>query len=370
MHDKGPSPMKDPATVYAWLAEVDDSSKQIVVFQNLAKQVHEALNTNQLLRARPVLQRLQKFSETANDPFLFFEGCLILALVAHRMMQYRQAFTFFDRALQRIDGYQPHSAIARWMQGCTHFASLQATDGILAWHNSLNDFQYLALDPGVIPLEWVYRRSKQMRTAIEIEVSSLGGPSAAYTSAAAQSRTHQEGSILSSMPKPHQPTPTKKRESRPLTRSLTVYIPSISAGHLTPTQSHELQIDQLLINDQPFSILDIPGLSTPSVLRLNELSILYVKGDSMNRAGIQDGDYVLIRHQQEAVNNDIVAAEIIGDEYEATLKRYRVDQNRKRVILQPESDNPNYMPHEFLNGSNPQGKFRILGVVVAALKRV
>ena len=65
--------------------------------------------------------------------------------------------------------------------------------------------------------------------------------------------------------------------------------------------------------------------------------ILRAKGDSMINAGIDDGDFVLIRQQCTAENGDIVVALI---EDEATLKRYYIGEDGKLIRLHPE--NPEY----------------------------
>lgn len=60
--------------------------------------------------------------------------------------------------------------------------------------------------------------------------------------------------------------------------------------------------------------------------------ILLVKGESMIQAGIMDGDYVIVRKQQEANNGDIVVAMI---EDSATVKRFYKEHGHFR--LQPEN---------------------------------
>ncbi len=62
-------------------------------------------------------------------------------------------------------------------------------------------------------------------------------------------------------------------------------------------------------------------------------------GDSMEDAGINSGDYVLIRFTDEAENGDRVAA-IVGDM--VTVKRY--ERKNGVTILYPESKNPKYRP--------------------------
>ena len=51
-------------------------------------------------------------------------------------------------------------------------------------------------------------------------------------------------------------------------------------------------------------------------------------------AGINDGDMVLVRQQEEANYNDIVVALV---ENEVTLKRYRPNRDRGVIILHPEN---------------------------------
>lgn len=63
--------------------------------------------------------------------------------------------------------------------------------------------------------------------------------------------------------------------------------------------------------------------------------ILRANGDSMINAGINDGDLVIVRQQETAEIGQIVVA-LIGNE--ATLKRYYLDNKRKKIRLHPEND--------------------------------
>ena len=64
--------------------------------------------------------------------------------------------------------------------------------------------------------------------------------------------------------------------------------------------------------------------------------VLKAKGESMINAGIEDGDYVVIRQQPSAEEGQIVVAMV--EDGEATLKRYYKDKRRKKVRLHPEND--------------------------------
>jgi repressor LexA len=89
--------------------------------------------------------------------------------------------------------------------------------------------------------------------------------------------------------------------------------------------------------------------------------LLRVKGESMIQAGILDGDYVVVRKQQDARNGDVVVA-LAGDDEsadEATVKRFFREDGRVR--LQPENDalEPIYAQH-----------VQVLGKVIGVFRQV
>ena len=64
----------------------------------------------------------------------------------------------------------------------------------------------------------------------------------------------------------------------------------------------------------------------------SESFMLTVRGESMIEAGILDGDYILVKRQNDATNGEIVVA-LIGDE--ATVKTFYKEKDHIR--LQPEN---------------------------------
>jgi repressor LexA len=85
-----------------------------------------------------------------------------------------------------------------------------------------------------------------------------------------------------------------------------------------------------------------------------------VKGDSMVDAHIQDGDYVIIKIQDQAEKGDIVAA-LIDDE--VTLKYFY----RTKTQVRLESANPKYPPMIFKKGD--VRSVRILGIMVGLVRK-
>lgn len=127
--------------------------------------------------------------------------------------------------------------------------------------------------------------------------------------------------------------------------SLPLFLSRISAGFPSPADDF---LDQSL--DLNEHIIKNPSAT------------FYVKacGDSMEMAGIYEGDLIVIDRSKSPIHNSIVMAIING---EFTIKRLLL-QNGK-IILAPE--NPKYCPLEIKEGSD----FEIWGVatnVIHSLK--
>ena len=113
-----------------------------------------------------------------------------------------------------------------------------------------------------------------------------------------------------------------------------------------------------LADQQIESMLSVPSEFTG---RTGEHFALRISGDSMTGAGIDDGDVVLIRQQDDCDDGDIVAAIQPGPaEDEATVKR--LQRRDGRVVLVPE--NPRLEPFELADGG------RVLGKVVYVLHKL
>ncbi len=130
---------------------------------------------------------------------------------------------------------------------------------------------------------------------------------------------------------------------------------------LTPqadAQTHTLPLLGRIAAGQPIEA--IPGEET---LNLAEFLLgpdrfaLRVQGDSMQDAGILDGDTVIIQRRDSAMNDDIVVA-LIDDE-EATLKRLR--HRGERIELIPA--NPAYQTQVYA-----AERVKIQGVLVGQLR--
>lgn len=99
-------------------------------------------------------------------------------------------------------------------------------------------------------------------------------------------------------------------------------------------------------------------LSTKLVRNAQDVFMLRAKGDSMNLAGIDEGDYIVFRKQNEASEGDKVVV-LIGTE--ATVKKLK--KSGGKVIFEPMSTNPKnkaIIPDP--------GTFMIQGKVIGVIK--
>ena len=108
------------------------------------------------------------------------------------------------------------------------------------------------------------------------------------------------------------------------------------------------------IDDYREAFLEIPQ----SMLGRGEFFALRAKGDSMIGAGINDGDILIIKMQDYAVNGQIVVARLDQD---VTLKRYFFVEEQKKYILHPENE-----AYEDI----VTAKCNIMGIAVKILKDI
>lgn len=87
----------------------------------------------------------------------------------------------------------------------------------------------------------------------------------------------------------------------------------------------------------------------PSMIASNQPHyVLQVKGQSMIEDGILDGDYVVIQHQQDAKNGDIVVALLPNGL--ATLKRIYFEKDRIKLMPANSSMAPIFTTHVKIQG--------------------
>ena len=112
------------------------------------------------------------------------------------------------------------------------------------------------------------------------------------------------------------------------------------------------------VNEAELEYVRLPSVITGP----GEFFLLRARGESMIKAGIDNGDLVLIRKQETAKQGNIVA--FLYDNEQTTLKRYK--QTDDAIYLCPENDS---MQPIVIRGED-RAKLRIQGVATGIIKKI
>lgn len=159
------------------------------------------------------------------------------------------------------------------------------------------------------------------------------------------------GVSLDTISRWEQGDPVKDSDCRALAKALGVSFEELTGSDL-PTGAIELPVEYVkapLLGTCPASDKEIVHEEIVEwewmprdELRGQRVYLLRARGDSMNRAGIDDGDKIVVFADAQPENGDIVVARIDG---ECTIKRYAFDG--KVLTLSPDSTNPKHQPRTF-----------------------
>ena len=368
-----PLEMVDLEEAYGWLNHFEASNASHCT-ESLRQQMDQAY-----LRGDPgetflALRRLENISRKTQHCLAGAEGLVECGRIAYRMGRLEQARQYLERAVYKYPPRSHKQAVAAWMMGfvlwslppCRHDEALKN------WEYSISIFEELAgLDSAraapsrPINVGWYGTQLERMCATLECAVCNNCAPSppsflvdlfSMQDESAEDAEEKVEG--LASLLWPTFPI----REEIPAGGFEAVGFDPEPIGYA------ELESDQVIIDGSPHKIF---GLRSSKVVGLSndcEYEVVKVKGNSMNQAGINDGDYVLLRIQPDADSNDIVLAWIFEEDSTATLKRF-IRKGRK-VILRPESDDPRHQEREFTSSRSARKDFGIRGIALAVFKPI
>lgn len=135
---------------------------------------------------------------------------------------------------------------------------------------------------------------------------------------------------------------------------------SISISNIFPITTHKLPMLGEIACGEPKYTNEDRESYVDAGTNIEADFCLKAKGDSMINARIHDGDIVFIR-RQDIVENGEIAAVVVNNDSEATLKRFYYYQERATLILKPE--NPAYEDLIFQN--EELNEVHVLGKAIA-----
>jgi len=266
-------------------------------------------------------------------------------------------------------------ATALWMLGCLQWEMAQTIEAIVSWERSMALYKslrnqsadYLSSSTTL----WYIDKINIMNSALDDALSDMN---AASSTANYDVASFQVPSDMTSESDVEGSTFSEQDILRLFTISDDVWAGNFKSTNGNGDSIEYLEVNLFQINGQIYQMINLR--SSSKVLRFGsgkEYVVARVRGDSMNAEGIDEDDYVLLRIQNAAENNDIVAAKIQDADTEATLKKFlrRADQ----IILQFRSRNPIHKDvhgrdrqFEFTAEDEYEKRFEIIGVAQAVFK--
>ncbi|MDP4221269.1 MAG: transcriptional repressor LexA [Bacteroidota bacterium] len=144
-----------------------------------------------------------------------------------------------------------------------------------------------------------------------------------------------------------------------LSRSIMVARPSMNSGGIRRSSSVPI-VGRVTAGASILAVEHIEGwLAFKPIKDPQKMFALRVQGESMKDKGIMDGDYVICRQQDDAINGEIIVA-LLDDS--ATVKTFR--QRGDRYELEPANDAFKPIPITEESG------FRVLGKVTSVYRTV
>ena len=360
---------------YQWL-QVSEHTLPQHALAMYVQQMHAAVEKNNPKQALTLLDEVKETAGRIADPLV--QACVRLqcARANYNLKRNDEAMQELDEAIDLLrpraghdSAYKHCDAVAHWMLGNLLLEMPdQHSAAIAAWQTSLDAFTNLVAWPSEFEDEssgnpdWYRDRCAEMRLGIERVVTA--GTIRPPRKPAPGLRPQPSGSFK---------LPISTLYSGNI-RMIRV-VGQIPAGGFAPTgmDPHVLETlrlepsqDEFFIGNKPHRLVNLRG--SPGVTELVSSTtyfILQVKGDSMNADQIDPGDFVLLRQQSSADQMDIVAAEIINADTEATLKRFL--RKNGNIILKPSSTNHAHQPFTFTDSAR---NFSIRGVALGVFKPV
>jgi hypothetical protein len=363
---------------YTWITAFDQIRMRRPILL-LIRQMGGAIQRKDYTEAWFFIDQLKALTDKISES-VSTESCeqslirLECAVAAYRMGNLPETLKLLKASLEIYDTkYGRHyEASVKWMLGCVQLQTPdQRINAILSWVESIEIFQNLvsqSLDLlNITRSTWYSNQVTHMNAALELAIQPLvlsQPPPAPSESREAEVRMDSAELIHASMP------------SGDFLRLFRVRN-EVSAGRFGPSGLNSetfgyVEIDQFQIDERVHYLVNLR--KSGKVIKTvpgKEYEVVRVRGESMTAEGIDDGDYVLLRIQETAEHNDIVAAQVHSVDAEATLKKFLIEG--RKFILRFRSNNQKYkhtdgrdMEFQF-SGYNHE-KFQIVGVAIAVFK--
>ena len=339
--------------------------------RQLLEMMARARDENRASGVWEMIDEMEKLALRMNDIREQGEVFVRCAKVAGDLENLRDALRLFQAAESKYKSYPHQRAVALWMVGCIHWYSRQKVDAISTWQEAISLFKdrQLSVQVDANKARWYADKLPLLERSLEEAIRSSELPE--YD--------------MNSSPGANSSTETKPAAKNSLDESdflrwlfcrVSESIPAGGFGPIgyDPSPKGFLEISEVLIEGEPYLVRSIRQKSiqrNPVNIGNSQYMTVHVTGTSMNAAKpvpINDGDYILVRSQDTAEDNEIVVAGIVGQDERATIKRLKRRNGKIRLV--PETTDPKNAEIDWEKEfSDLDGSFTIFGVVIAVLKK-
>lgn len=352
---------KDLQLAFHWFTHPNNTPRSYLTAEGMqiVEEIKSALSSHDLSLARQITNSL--YSDAMRDrrevgEILIHGGIFGFLLGGNE--NYHFAKDQFRNLVNTYFGQDLHYwAISLWLLGFTYWHLPEyKRDATQQWEYSLRILTDLSYSPKSINPDWYQKIRFQV-----LEAFFLSRMFDQYFPVSQVKYLRLRPTL--------QPSASASPKAKTTARNLKVralpiyqYVPAGGWGVVEPDEVGYSEMDGLTIEGLAHQANNLRGSGQIILQDSISYALVRITGTSMNLNDIQTGDYVIIQRQDDADHMDIVLAERIGIDSEATLKR--LHKQGKTVELHPESDDP----------SNPilsvdkRDNLRILGIAIAVLK--
>lgn len=356
--------------VYPWLNRYDNSHIR-PSSEYLINRLKTALAAGQTDKVRNYLQQLKNLARMLQDEKEVNEVLIECGRSAFRLGDLSDAENILEDAFSRIWSDLHRRAVVQWMLGCVQWAALKRQQAVRTWQNSQSDFERLTSQTGLSPekhlwYQGIYWKLDQSLIEALGETCDASGPEMSTGGSETSVTKPEQATNASQAHVVPDPVVTMTSDILQLyTVSEEIPAGDFGPGGVDPFPVGKIEIDHLNIDGHPYRIYNPRGRRIVSLPSDQKITVVKVKGDSMNEENILPGDFVVLRPVDVPANGDIVMAVIFDVDSRATLKLFFKEKDT--ITLQPHSSNPLHKPFVF----KKIGKgFDIRGVVIAVLKPI
>jgi SOS-response transcriptional repressor LexA len=352
-----------------WLQWISDKHRSYlrVSTRNLIDRMKSAASEGRNEEAWNLLERLKRLSDnfnkledvskSDNHKYERPETYMECALTAYRMGDLQEAIRLFQIPVVEFPLRSLHRAISYWLYGCVQWQlPSHLEDAVISWERGLYVLQEAQSDNRneLSIKNWCTAVINIMEQAI-CDATRLNSPPHPQSSNTPGRRGRSASSQYRA-----------RIQAFPVLGS----IPAGTPMEVNINPKDKLEFPVVEIFNAKYECYSLRNEYQININPSREYFILKVKGESMNIASpvnIENGDYVLMQKQNTPENGDIVAAEIINLDREATLKRCRFQGGR--YILEAESNDQQFQSPEFQKLMTTS-EFVIRGIALAVLKNI